>query len=149
MSDSLQTSSGKGAQRRAPASRVKKKKVTEVEAAIETLSADSLVCRDLGHSWTYGGRDAVLMEQHGQVKSFKRLVICRNCTSRRWDPFSISPSGLERTARMRPQMDYADGYLNKTGVKVTRDDIRYVIYANATFVTDEDEKPPESMPMNG
>jgi hypothetical protein len=94
------------------------------------VSADSLACRDLRHSWDYYG-DLVLTEQRGQVRTFKRTLICVRCGTRRIDTYRITRSRLER---VRAQYKYATGYVQPGGLSIS--EARFALFNEADMVSE-------------
>lgn len=80
---------------------------TEVDPRTETMSAEALECRDLGHAWRrqiMGPKRRAELARLGQVEKIQLCTRCDTVKTTLWDI-------VERCPVSSPRSVYADGYL--------------------------------------
>jgi hypothetical protein len=92
------------------------------------VSAD---CRDMRHRWERVG-DYILIEERGQVRHFKRRLVCDRCGTTRTDEYKISRSAI---ARVKSYYEYVEGYQIKGGAKVA--DVRFIMFSQMPMVRED------------
>lgn len=93
------------------------------EVGVSDLTVDSLMCRDLRHSWRHQN-DYSLLKVKGSPEIVLRVLSCDRCTATREDTFRADTFEVVRT-----KVVYPKGYLTKNVGRVRVSEVRTEYYS--------------------